>query len=240
MANEKAVAKKEDTNVPAHFKSYKGETGADTIGQQDITVPRLNIAQPLSECIEKGVKAGEFYHSTTMKSYGSNIQYYILMHWASDIWFSTDFKFIATRFINPVTKEQMIVGEIPEEEPKNAQNYMVVEKSELKAAVLEKRPPEIMIFSPKSAMCKYARQLNTELKHSAGRGIPIWGKVVAAKTEIQIFTEGKAYMPHFETGAFIDEKGIPVMERLVELAKGLQGKDSVHQEGSTEGDGFDQ
>lgn len=72
-----AVAKHED--VPDYIKTGNAR-GAENVGTEDLIIPRLEIAQMLSPCIDKqhagyieGCQAGDFYNSVTRELYGPKV-----------------------------------------------------------------------------------------------------------------------------------------------------------------------
>lgn len=77
-ATGKAVATKSDNAmaVPSFIKE-DDRRGDENVGNEDILIPRLDLAQALSDCVKKknpayieGIEVGDFYNSLTREIYG--------------------------------------------------------------------------------------------------------------------------------------------------------------------------
>jgi len=66
MATNKSEVAVLDTNLPAYMQDYKGPTGTEDIDIEDITIPRIKLAQGLSPEVTAGtVKLGSLFLNVT-------------------------------------------------------------------------------------------------------------------------------------------------------------------------------
>ena len=78
----KEVAVTPEASVPAYIKQQEGiARGSEDVGQEDLTIPRLELVQALSPCRDEddaayidGAKEGLLYNNVSRKLYGTSVQ----------------------------------------------------------------------------------------------------------------------------------------------------------------------
>lgn len=67
------------TDVPEHIRT-QGSRGSENVDMQDLVIPRVELVQALSKCLEagdagfiEGARPGMFYNSVTRHLYGENV-----------------------------------------------------------------------------------------------------------------------------------------------------------------------
>lgn len=234
MAEEKAVVTK-GQDLPTYLQVKDDELGTDTIDPNDIVIPRLKIVQSTTQVKQvANLKDGEFYNSLTNEPYGAQVSIFVLLYWKSRVWFTDDFKMRGTIYMDAATKEQIKFGNEIEfcesnwDKGIDAFNYMVVTDKELNNALKKGELPFPSIYSCMSASMKYARQLNGKLKADSLKKLPIYSHLITIKTQLEKFTKGQAFMPHFEYGRVANESEFKFLKELHNKCKTLQRRADVH------------
>lgn len=130
--------------MPAYLKTRQEDLGVDSIESSDIVIPRMKICQGQSE-IKETIKItdGQFYNSVTNDVYGDKVEFFVLLHWKSQVWFSDDFKLRGIEFRDAVSGNLIQFGQEVEDCIKNrdkdpglnAHNYFIIGRRELADAI---------------------------------------------------------------------------------------------------------
>jgi hypothetical protein len=245
MSNDITV-KESELMIPEYLKKDK-DLGDSTIRSEDIVIPRLKICQALSKIArEIPIKNGQIYNTVTKDIYAPPLNFFVLLHWPSRVWFSGDQKLRCQQYQNVKTKEWISVGREVEEclhgappadpklLPKDSQNYMIVLESELKQSMDKKVIPLPMIYSAISAAIKFARQLNMKIKTNAQRNIPIYGQMISISTNEDPFPKSPAWMPRFNYGRWATANEFKFLEQMYFKCTDLQSREEVHVEADQE------
>lgn len=250
MAKKKNLPAKQAADVPAYMRGMQGDLGVDSIEPQDIVIPRMKICQGQSGIKDLvSIEDGQFYNSVTNEVYGEKIQFFVLLHWKSTIWFSDDFKLRGIIYKDAETKEEVHFGQDIEECIKNqdedpginAHNYFIISERELAEAISNNDFPLPIVYSCQSAAVKAARQLNGKLKTNAvSRSIPIYGQLITASSYKEKFEKGSAFMPVFEYGRYAMEKEFKFLNKLHSKCKLLQKRQDVQESSAKEGSDDDE
>ena len=220
--------------VPNYLVQEDNDLGVDSIGPEDIQIPRLKIVQGPSQIKQdfpKKFRDGDIYNSLTKMNLGDEVEFFVLNHWKSNVWFSEDFKMIGTTYFDKATKQEIFVGQDEEycrshkDEAINSHNYMIVMADELEEG---KPVPFPIIFSCASAAVKSARQLNGRILENANKKLPIWSQLVSMTTILQKFTKGSAYLPDFSYPRYATKGEAAKLQQLFKASKSLLNKQEVH------------
>ena len=241
MSNDKAI-QKTDEAVPKYLQVKDNQTGAENISANDIVVPRIKICQALSEIKKenKDVTDGMIY-SNMGEVFGEVLKFFPLLFWRSTVWFSEDKKLLCTVFTDPESREPVVFGNDPDlvkasdkelAEKKvtmsDSHNYMIIPEKTLAQALKKGEIPFPTIYSGMSAAIKYCRQLNGKIKTNSLKKIPIYGQLVAMKTQADTFKKGEAYMPRFGYGRFASEDEFKFLQELQKSCRQLLTRSEAH------------
>lgn len=224
----KEVALQVASELPSFMKGLsKADLGVDSIGQEDVVIPRLKICQALSK-VKKTVEPGHYYVNIDNADLGDKVRFVVCSHFKSKVWFDKkDRSFMGTELLDEngspnVTGPQadlIMRDQDVYDQGQDCQNYMVVMEKDVKNAVKTGAPLAPVLFTCSSAALKSARQLNSRLFVEAKRGVPIYGHVIEATTNEQEFQAGSAFMPAFEFAGIVDQDAFNVLVKFHAIAK---------------------
>ena len=205
------------------------DTGTDTIGSEDVIIPRIKIVQAMSAIKDTlSVNEGQFYTAdgTLIEDI---LECFVLLHWKSKVWFSEDQKLDGIEFTDAATKQRIQAGPKMQEilaDPQwyasgdDCNNYMIVRREALSGGGV----PTVYLYTAQGAANKYAKQLNSKLKANGRNGIPIYCQSVMMGTTKEKFNQGSAFMPQFTYGDFATEAEFTILKKMFDAAKEHQAR----------------
>ena len=223
-----------DVAVPDFLKT--GAEGTDTIGINDVVVPRLKIVQgqTTAKDINDALRDGDWYNSATAQSLGKEIEMFVLLKWNSRVLFDKSFKFLATEYLDVNTKKLIRLGSVDinaeeyRDQVMDCFNYMTVLASDLDMAIKERVFPEVYIYSAGSAAQKPARNLNGCIQRNGRKDLPIYAQLVKVATSKEKFNEGSAFMPVFHFPRFANPTEFKALAYLYKKCREMQSDEKTH------------
>ena len=236
---------------PNYLKSVdKSELGLDSFDQEDVTIPRIKMAQALTQTKDenKDINNGDYFVTVTKECLGNKMVFYVLGHWRSTVWF-VDGKPVAHEHRDPATGEWVIDGSdaqkilsegrgaLGDKAETNFQNYMIVLWRDVRDAIKSGSKPQMYIWSCQNAAIKYAKGLNAKMMMNGQKGIPLYVQPIQASSKSETFKGNQAaYMPTFTfPNKLATDEEFPILKELFEDAKAFL-KQSAVQKASGEDD----